>query len=630
MALVRYDLVQEQTSTGGTGTFTLAGATAGHRSFSVIGNGNTCHYFARGSTFSEWEVGVGTYTASGTTLARTTILSSSNNGSAVSFTGTATVSNVLPASFLDAVYSAGGTDVPITDGGTGASNAASALTNLGGTTVGQAFFGLVNPSAITFPRINANNTVSSLSASDFRTAIGLGTLATQSGTFSGTSSGTNTGDQDLSSYVTLTGTQALTNKTLGNTDNASAVSVRGYITVTDGDTPGTATIKMRTTSGCGSAGSIDLSAGSGIFTNGGTIDTHGGSAAGAYGGGIRTYGNSVANSNGGAISTFGGTASNAAGGAISTYGGSAANTSGGNIYMYGGSASGAYGGTLNMSGTTLPGGAIETSEGGGSINTRGTGSIGLGASGTRTTLTGTATADRAISLPDASGALVVSGGELGTPSSGTLTNCTGYTDANLSTSDVATNDVSTSKHGFCPKAPNDTTKFLRGDATWQTVASGATNIWIPASAMIPRVTNGPGVNSSETSTNKVNYDTLDFDAATQEYAQFLQVMPSNYSGGTVTARFFWTAGSGSGTVQFQLAGRALADDDAIDTARGTAVGVSDTLIAAGDMHRTAATSAITIAGSPAANAAILFEVSRDVASDSLGVDARLLGVEVSF
>lgn len=63
---------------------------------------------------------------------------------------------------------------------------------------------------------------------------------------------------------------------------------------------------------------------------------------------------------------------------------------------------------------------------------------------------------------------------LGTPTSGTLTNCTGYTDANLSTSDVTTNDVSISKHGFAPKAPNDTTKYLRGDATWATVNAAKT------------------------------------------------------------------------------------------------------------------------------------------------------------
>lgn len=55
---------------------------------------------------------------------------------------------------------------------------------------------------------------------------------------------------------------------------------------------------------------------------------------------------------------------------------------------------------------------------------------------------------------------------LGTPSSGTLTNCNGLVETGLTLSDNTTNDVSTTKHGFVPKAPNDTTKFLRGDGTW--------------------------------------------------------------------------------------------------------------------------------------------------------------------
>lgn len=54
------------------------------------------------------------------------------------------------------------------------------------------------------------------------------------------------------------------------------------------------------------------------------------------------------------------------------------------------------------------------------------------------------------------------------------------TDAQLSTSDVTTNDVSTAKHGFVPKAPNDTAKFLRGDGTWNTPASGSADGWTAA------------------------------------------------------------------------------------------------------------------------------------------------------
>ena len=85
MALVLADRVRETTTTVGTGTVTLAGAVTGYQSFSVVGNGNTTYYTIAGQGTTEWEVGIGTYTSSGTTLARTTMLASSNSGSLVSF-----------------------------------------------------------------------------------------------------------------------------------------------------------------------------------------------------------------------------------------------------------------------------------------------------------------------------------------------------------------------------------------------------------------------------------------------------------------------------------------------------------------------------------------------------------------
>lgn len=83
MALVVKDRVQETSTTTGTGTFTLAGATSGFQSFSVIGDGNTTYYTIVGG--ADWEVGIGTYTASGTTLSRDVVLDSSNSGSLVNF-----------------------------------------------------------------------------------------------------------------------------------------------------------------------------------------------------------------------------------------------------------------------------------------------------------------------------------------------------------------------------------------------------------------------------------------------------------------------------------------------------------------------------------------------------------------
>jgi hypothetical protein len=85
MALVLADRVKETANAPGTGTVTLLGASTGYQSFAVVGNDNTTYYTISDQSGSNWEVGIGTYTSSGTTLARTTVLSSSNAGSLVDF-----------------------------------------------------------------------------------------------------------------------------------------------------------------------------------------------------------------------------------------------------------------------------------------------------------------------------------------------------------------------------------------------------------------------------------------------------------------------------------------------------------------------------------------------------------------
>lgn len=80
MALIVADRVKETTTTTGQGTVTLAGAVTGYQSFSAVGNGNTTYYCIAAQVGNEWEVGIGTYTASGTTLSRDTVLASSAGG----------------------------------------------------------------------------------------------------------------------------------------------------------------------------------------------------------------------------------------------------------------------------------------------------------------------------------------------------------------------------------------------------------------------------------------------------------------------------------------------------------------------------------------------------------------------
>ena len=109
MAFVIADRVKETTSTTGTGTVTLLGAATGFQSFAAVGDTNTTYYTIAAQTGTEWEVGIGTYASSGTTLARTTVFSNSSGTqpSALSFSaGTKDVFVTYPAEM--AAFSAAG------------------------------------------------------------------------------------------------------------------------------------------------------------------------------------------------------------------------------------------------------------------------------------------------------------------------------------------------------------------------------------------------------------------------------------------------------------------------------------------------------------------------------------------
>ena len=97
MALVLADRIKETTTTTGTGTITLGGAQTGFESFAGIGDGNTTYYVIQHTSANEFEVGLGTYTSSGTTLSRDTIYTSSNSDAAVNFSaGTKIVFVAVP------------------------------------------------------------------------------------------------------------------------------------------------------------------------------------------------------------------------------------------------------------------------------------------------------------------------------------------------------------------------------------------------------------------------------------------------------------------------------------------------------------------------------------------------------
>lgn len=159
-------------------------------------------------------------------------------------------------------------------------------------------------------------------------------------------------------------------------------------------------------------------------------------------------------------------------------------------------------------------------------------------------------------------------------------------------------------------------------------------IWIPATAMIARTTNGAGSGSAETSTNKVMIKTLDFDASTQEYAQFGIRMPKSWDEGTVTFVPVWSHPSTTTNfgVVWSLAGVAISNDDTLEAAFGTVQTSTDTGGTTDDAYEGPASSAITIAGTPAAGDYVMFQVSRVVAngSDTMAVDARLHGIALFY
>jgi hypothetical protein len=173
---------------------------------------------------------------------------------------------------------------------------------------------------------------------------------------------------------------------------------------------------------------------------------------------------------------------------------------------------------------------------------------------------------------------------------------------------------------------------VKSDSNVNLGCVGTHELYIPAGAMYTVTTNGADYTTRELATNDVMLSSFNFDTTTAQKTQFNWATPANWDAGTITFKLYWTTtgGSASQTVDFDLAGVAFANDNPLDTALGTAANVTDTWIADDDLHVSSASAAITIAGSPAAGELVVFQLSRDVASDDLGVDAEVIGVLIEY
>ena len=162
--------------------------------------------------------------------------------------------------------------------------------------------------------------------------------------------------------------------------------------------------------------------------------------------------------------------------------------------------------------------------------------------------------------------------------------------------------------------------------------AGVETIYVPSGAMSPNTTNGcSGLDQVELS-NGPELRVLDFDASSDENAQFTVCFPKSWNEGTITFQAFWTVtGTDNGTVAWGLSGVSIADDVSINTAFGTNVVATAKAFSgtSNDMTVSAVSGAVTVA-SAAVDTQTYFQIMRDVSADDQSGDARLLGIKLFY
>ncbi len=235
---------------------------------------------------------------------------------------------------------------------------------------------------------------------------------------------------------------------------------------------------------------------------------------------------------------------------------------------------------------------------------------------------------------------------LGTPSALTLTNATGLPVAGGGTGVSSltayapifggTTSTGAVQSGTVGTAGQVLTSNGAGAiATFQDAPSpiGRHAVYIAAGSMSPSVTGGcAALAGIASASNQPDIRTLDFDATTQEYAQFSIVMPKSWDEGTLTFIAHWShaATTTNFGVVWDLQAVAVSNDDTIAVAYGTAQTSADTGGTTNDLYSSPESSAITVSGSPAAEDMVFFRLSRVTGngSDTMAIDARLHGITV--
>lgn len=153
--------------------------------------------------------------------------------------------------------------------------------------------------------------------------------------------------------------------------------------------------------------------------------------------------------------------------------------------------------------------------------------------------------------------------------------------------------------------------------------------------MEPRATTAPATsNVVEIGTSLIALRTMDFATDADDHAGFAIQMPKGWDESTLVAQFVWShaATATNFGVSWAIRAGAYANSDLLTTALGTAIVTDDTGGTTDDVFISPESTAITVAGSPAAEEWVYFEVFRDVsdANDDLAIDARLHGVKIHY
>ena len=177
------------------------------------------------------------------------------------------------------------------------------------------------------------------------------------------------------------------------------------------------------------------------------------------------------------------------------------------------------------------------------------------------------------------------------------------------------------------------TGTLQGNGSALKIA-GKETIWVPAAAMYAPTTNGADAEQVETTATRPDMKVFDFDASTQQYTQFTIAMPKSWNEGTLTYQVYWAPSTtNTGNAIFGLQGVACADGDTIDVAYGTAIEVTDAGIGTvEDQQISSESSAMTVAGSPAAGEQSYFQLFRKAADggDTFTGECRVLGIKLFY